>query len=99
MIHHHPDDALLLAYASGAADEAISLILATHMTYCSRCRLRSGELEAIGGALLEDITPAPLAVGARDAVMAMLDEVKPYERAPHTGRTDDRTPAVLRPYI
>jgi len=33
MIHHHPDDELLLAYASGAADEAVSLIVATHMTY------------------------------------------------------------------
>ena len=99
MIQHHPDDALLLAYASGAADEAVSLILATHMTYCSRCAQRSGELEAIGGALLEDLPPAPLAPGARDQVMAMLDAAQPFERKLRAGRADHRTPAVLRPYI
>jgi putative transcriptional regulator len=98
MIQHHPDDALLLAYASGAADEAISLILATHMSYCSLCRLRSRELEAIGGALLEDLPPAPLASDARQSVMAKLDSAQSYER-PAAANKDQRTPSVLRPYI
>ncbi len=101
MIQHHPDDALLLAYASGAADEAISLILATHMSYCSLCRLRSRKLEAIGGALLQDLPPAPLARDARQCVMAKLDSAQAYERPPHPAATvkDHRIPAVLRPYI
>ena len=40
MIHHHPGEELLLAYAAGASDEALSLIVATHMAYCATCRLR-----------------------------------------------------------
>ncbi|HEY5084509.1 MAG TPA: hypothetical protein VII48_08315, partial [Rhizomicrobium sp.] len=61
MIHHHPDEPLLLAYASGSADEAFSLIVATHMTYCAACRAQVAKLETIGGTLLQDLQPAPLA--------------------------------------
>jgi putative transcriptional regulator len=99
MIQHHPDDSLLLAYASGAADEAVSLILAAHMSFCSLCRSRSAALEAIGGALLEDLPPAPLAGDARESVMAKLDSAAPYERPARQTSSNDRTPAVLRPYI
>jgi len=101
-IAHHPSDALLLTYASGAADEAVSLIVATHMSYCSLCRLRGRKLEAIGGALLEDLPPAALARDAREAVMAKLDSAQPYERpvvSSGAALKDHRTPAVLRPYI
>jgi putative transcriptional regulator len=98
-IAHHPSDALLLAYASGAADEAISLIIAVHMSYCSLCRSRSRKLEAIGGALLEDLAPAPLARDARESAMAKLDSAQLYERPARAASSHDRTPAVLRPYI
>jgi len=97
-IAHHPDDELLLAYAGGAADEAVGLIVATHMSYCSLCRLRSRKLEAIGGALLQDLPPAPLGTGALDAALARLDQAMPYER-PRRGPSRDGTPDVLRAYI
>ncbi len=54
MIAHHPDDAFLMAYAAGTADEATSLIIATHLHYCIMCRMRSRETETIGGSLLEE---------------------------------------------
>jgi putative transcriptional regulator len=98
MIHHHPDEALLLAYAGGSADEAFSLIVATHMTYCATCRARAAKLEAIGGTLLQNLQPAPLADGALDSVLARLDQMAPYER-PRRPASRDNTPAVLRPYI
>jgi putative transcriptional regulator len=97
-IAHHPGDELLLAYASGAADEAVSLIVATHMTYCAICLAQAAKLEVIGGALLQDLQPAPLAAGALDKVMARLDQVTPYER-PRRAASRDSTPDVLRPYI
>jgi putative transcriptional regulator len=80
MIHHHPGEDLLLAYAAGAADEALSLIVATHMTYCAICRLRGKKLESLGGALLQELPPAALDAGALDNVLARLDAVTPYER-------------------
>jgi putative transcriptional regulator len=98
MIHHHPDDELLLAYASGTADEAVSLIVATHMNYCAICRLRGKKFDAIGGTLLQDLAPAPLAAGALDATLAKLDQVTPYER-PRRTPSRDGTPDVLRAYL
>jgi putative transcriptional regulator len=98
MIHHHPHEELLLAYAAGAADEALSLIVATHMSYCTVCRERAAKLESLGGALLQELPPAELGTGALDNVLARLDEVKPFER-PHRASSRDGTPAVLRPYI
>ena len=43
---HHPEEDLLLAYAAGGTDAAISLILATHLTFCPECRAGV----ALGGA-------------------------------------------------
>ena len=98
MIRHHPDEALLLAYAGGAADEALSLIVATHMAFCETCRLQIGRLEMIGGSLLQDIAPVAMSGGALDRALARLDAVKPFERRSRTVSRDG-TPDVLRRYI
>ena len=98
MIHHHPDEALLLAYAGGAADEAVSLIVATHMAYCESCRARATQLEALGGSLLQDLPPAPMSPDALQSVLTKLDEIKPVER-PVRPVSRDGTPRVLRNYI
>lgn len=50
--HHAPED-LLLAYASGTADEGEALLVASHLTLCPACRDRVAALEAVGGALLD----------------------------------------------
>jgi putative transcriptional regulator len=91
--HHHPDDALLLAYAAGGLDAAMSLILATHLAFCARCRRLVARQEQIGGALLEDIAPVAMDGGALARVMARLDE----PAAPETHQpSNDNTPAPLR---
>ena len=97
-IAHHPDDSLLMAYASGTADEATALIIATHLHYCAICRVKSAQLETIGGSLLEEIAPQAMAAGALEATLAKLDQVKPYER-PRRAPSRDGTPGVLRSYL
>ncbi len=59
-IEHHPSEALLLDYASGALSEGWSVAIATHMALCPECRQVVRDFEAIGAALLEDLKPAPL---------------------------------------
>ena len=93
---HHPSEELLLAYASGAADEAIGLIVAAHLAYCAACRLRSRELEALGGCLLQELAPVPMSGGALDAALLKLGG--PVER-PTRPASRDGTPAMLRSYI
>jgi putative transcriptional regulator len=92
-VHHHPDDTLLLAHAAGGLDGAMSLILATHLSFCGRCHRLVERQEQIGGALLEDLPPAPMKAEALDRVLARLDEpvAPPGIRPSH-----DNTPAPLR---
>jgi len=95
-VRHHPDDALLLAYAAGGVDAAMSLVLATHLAFCTRCRRVVAEQEQIGGVLLEDIPPVAMDGGALTRVMARLDE--PAVPAVPEGHqpSNDNTPAPLR---
>ncbi|MBL8672447.1 MAG: cupin domain-containing protein [Alphaproteobacteria bacterium] len=81
MTRHHPDQAMLLDYASGAASEAESLLVATHLTYCPRCRSEVDELECLGGTLLDSIEPSLPAPSSCDEVLDRLGrEPRPTSR-------------------
>ena len=64
-IHHHPDDSTLASRAAGAMRPAMELIVDCHLQYCPQCRERVAHGERLGAAMLEEIAPVPLAVGAR----------------------------------
>jgi putative transcriptional regulator len=74
MIQHHPDELLLLDYASGALSEAEALVIATHAAFCPECRRRIAELETIGGAALESAEAASMGANALAKVMARIDK-------------------------
>ena len=74
MPEYHPDEALLLDYASGAQDEAEALIIATHLSFCSTCRDTAKLLEAAGGALLGEAPGEPLTGAWRARMTAAMDE-------------------------
>lgn len=96
-IRHHPDEELLLTYASGAADEAFALAVATHLAFCPECRRAVAMLERAGGAMLETLEPQPLSDRALARTLARLDEpAKPAPVAAHRG--DLRVPEPLRSY-
>ena len=96
-IAHHPADELLLSYAAGATDEAVSLIVATHLTFCPQCRRTVAKAEAAGGALLENGEIAPLSGSALQAVMSRLDAPTPKPIRVPMARSN--VPAPLRAYI
>ena len=73
VIQHHVPDEALLAHAAGTATEAASLAIACHAGLCSACSARVGELEALGGALLETAATTELPPHALASVMARLD--------------------------
>jgi putative transcriptional regulator len=99
MITHHPGEELLIAYAAGASDEAVSLIVATHLALCPECRREVTDAERTGGALLEDTEPAPLSDSAITAVMSRLNgfEQAPARRAVAPNRV--KAPEPLRSYL
>ncbi len=71
---HHPAEEHLLDYAAGAIDPAAALATATHLNFCPVCRDRVAELEAIGGALFDELPPAPISASARAALLDRLDD-------------------------
>lgn len=74
---HHPPDELLFEYATGACTPAVGLFAACHLTLCPVCRTRVAELESLGAALLDEVEAIELSGGARDALLARLDEPEP----------------------
>lgn len=47
--NHHPDEALMYHFASGCTEEALNLILATHIYSCPQCQLLQKEAEDVCG--------------------------------------------------
>ena len=50
----HAPNALIADYAAGALPPGMSLLVASHLTYCPACRDKVARLEALGGALLAE---------------------------------------------
>lgn len=102
---HHPDGVLLLDYATGAAPEGASLLVASHLTFCPACRAAVARLEDLGGAMIADLPPTSLAPGSLEAMLDRLDADVPMAPArpmpvaapPLDGEL--QPPGLLRDYI
>ncbi len=79
-IQHHPSDETLLRYAAGRLPAAPGLVVATHLAGCPACRARVGAFEAVGGALLEQVTPEPMEPEALARLLALIDSPEPPPR-------------------
>lgn len=74
---HHPSAAVLSDYVSGALRPAFAVVVAAHLEGCPHCRSEARALEALGGALIEDLAPEKIAEDRVDLAMAALDEPVP----------------------
>jgi putative transcriptional regulator len=81
MPNHHLTDSWLLEYAAGATAEAHGLFVATHLALCPPCRDKVRGYEALGGALLDQLPPTPLAAGRIESALKALDGQEPRPRA------------------
>lgn len=95
----HPSDELLVAYGAGSLDEPSALLVATHLALCPRCRAEVRRIEALGGAIIEDLPPADMAADALASVLARLDTppARPQAREPASGPPG--IPSPLRQYL
>lgn len=59
-ISHHPDETTLMSFAAGSLPEALSVIVATHLSVCPRCRREMALMERIGATLLWDLEASPV---------------------------------------
>jgi putative transcriptional regulator len=95
---HHPADELLLAHASGAASQALSLIVGTHLALCPECRAKVAKMESVGGAILSDIAPVSVSDSALQSVLSRLDSAPLERRAPREAGPFT-APEPLRSYL
>jgi putative transcriptional regulator len=65
-ITHHPDDATLMSFASGALPEAHAAVVSTHLVACPDCRNAVREMELIGSALFNDLPESTPSVSRPD---------------------------------
>lgn len=96
--HHIPAE-LLLDYATGTLDEAWSLAIACHLTFCPHCRRELKAVEAAAGTMVEEIAPQRVSAGGFAAV---ADRLGPQERRPPGRKSPsdpDGLPAPLRRYL
>lgn len=104
MIRHHPSEEMLLDYACGAQSEPVALAVATHLHFCGLCRDRVETLEAVGGAMVEDIEPVAMDDHALNAVLSRINSnVRINPPARFDGASDPETakvvPFPLRRYV
>jgi putative transcriptional regulator len=105
-VTHHPSDDALLDYALGRSGESWLLAVATHATFCARCRNRASALESVGGIALENVAPVAVAADARDRVAACLNDAEVDSDTSHDGDFRVRhkaavagLPVPLAPYV
>jgi putative transcriptional regulator len=100
---HHPSDATLFAYGGGSLNEGHALAVATHLALCPACRNKVEEIEAVGGSLLDEITPVTMADDSLARAMNMLGNretkstVQRVVATPHLGALT--VPEPLRSYV
>lgn len=100
-IAHHPDPAVLLAYSTGTLCESVALAIACHASICCGCRDEIERLNAVGGTMISEASPAAVGDDALDRVLARLDEpVPPAPVAPHLDvETRTVVPGPLQRYL
>ena len=97
MTVNRPGEEWLLEYAVGSLPEPLSLMVATHLTLVPESRQHVRTLEAVGGALLDDLEPISVSEGVFDSLLARLDEAVPEPTA--ALRTEAEIPAPLNDYL
>jgi putative transcriptional regulator len=59
-ITRHLDDATVMSLAAGTLAPALAVVAASHVAVCPLCRHGLAAAEAIGAALLDNLTPVPM---------------------------------------
>ena len=88
-INHHPSDETLMRMAAGTLGAGPALVVSVHLEGCAVCRSRMTDFEAVGGAILDEMPPAPLAADLFGRTMERLEAGQPVRAA---GRAGTRHP-------
>lgn len=102
MSAYHPDDMTLMNYAAGSLSTPQALAVSVHLCFCHECRTHVKNLNHLGGALLETITPASTSDSEFDALFEKLsqhDHSEPTDAKAENTTTEKTTPHFTNPLL
>lgn len=80
----HPSPELLARHAAGLLSPAAALVVESHLALCNDCTAAERDMQALGGLLIERLSPSELDARLFERTLARLDEKRP---APVTRRS------------
>jgi putative transcriptional regulator len=95
---HSPSEERLLAYAAGALSPPEAVVVATHLAMRPESAAWVRRLQGVGGRLLDDLEPAPLAPDALSRALARVEVDAGEVVAPEPLNDMPELPAPLRRY-
>mgnify|MGYP001217667819 CR=1 FL=1 len=105
-VSHHPHDDLLMSHAAGALSESWSLAVATHLSFCPKCRASVQLAETLGGVLLAEIPDQELSPDMLEKVFENIESESPETTTPGQFSTVEEydtkksiIPPVLSQYV
>ena len=75
-INWHPSSEMLLNHAMGNTNEAESLIISSHLTYCPVCKAEVAKYENIGGFYLKNHEELNVSKSLWDNLLVKIDDVE-----------------------
>ncbi|WP_370677914.1 ChrR family anti-sigma-E factor [Pleomorphomonas sp. PLEO] len=73
----HPSPELLARFAAGSLSPSAALVVESHLALCDSCAAAHRDMLALGGALIERLSPAELDARLFERTLARLDEKRP----------------------
>lgn len=99
MSDYHLSTDTLASYAAGTTSDGVSLLVASHLTYCTKCREEVARIEALGGSLLESLTasePVTASDGpSLEATFALIDAAPEFDVDPASKFHGEKVPATV----
>lgn len=95
---HDPSEERLLAYAAGVLSPPEAVVVAAHLALRPANAAWVGRLQAVGGRLLDDLEPEPMAADALAGVLARVEADGGEARSPAPLNDMTELPEPLRRY-
>ncbi len=93
-IRHHLDHATVLAYAAGTLGEALTVVAASHISWCPACRAAVRHAESMGGELMLGLDAATVSADCKTRTLNLLDRAT-LHRFPARAAVRGELPAPL----
>ncbi|WP_026792528.1 ChrR family anti-sigma-E factor [Pleomorphomonas oryzae] len=81
-LSRHPSPELIARYVAGSLSPSAALVVESHLSLCDTCATDHLDMLALGGSLLERLSPSELDARLFERTLARLDEKRPAAAPP-----------------